>query len=208
MTRCWGEEITRRGGGSPTASQLAELICVSCHRGKLRWTKVPVQKQQTNKKTEKPKREPKNIETRKKYLERPEMSRNATKFQKLNLVFKICTPKKLINLLTSDENASHHNKNNKCAHWPVVTAAKNRTSSFFRPFGTDSLAWGKFRRTRLSFLLGSGVNVNPCTWKYSPLSSLLNDKPPNFLFRSICSLNKSRKRLECLKICCNFILWP
>ena len=53
----------RRGGGSPPPSQLAGLIRVSCHRGKLRQTKVPVQKQQTNEKTEKPEREPKNIET-------------------------------------------------------------------------------------------------------------------------------------------------
>ena len=54
----------RRGGGSPPASQLAELILISCHCGKLRRTKVPVQKQQTNKKQKSPKGNQKNIETR------------------------------------------------------------------------------------------------------------------------------------------------
>ena len=44
----WGNNLGR-GGGSPPASQLAELFWVSCHLGKLRRTKVPVQKQQTNK---------------------------------------------------------------------------------------------------------------------------------------------------------------
>ena len=55
----------RSGGGSPPASQLAELIWVNCHRGKLRWTKVPVQKHQINKKQKSPKGNQKNIETRK-----------------------------------------------------------------------------------------------------------------------------------------------
>ena len=57
------EEIMRRGGGSPPASQLAELIWDSCHRGKLWQTKVPVQKQQTNKKQKKSPKGTKNIET-------------------------------------------------------------------------------------------------------------------------------------------------
>ena len=55
ITQCRGEEIMRRGGGSPPASQLAELIWVSCHHRKLRRAKVPVQKQQTNKKQKSPK---------------------------------------------------------------------------------------------------------------------------------------------------------
>ena len=53
ITQCRGEEILRTGGGSPPASQQAELISISCHRGKLRRTKVPLQKQQTNKKQKK-----------------------------------------------------------------------------------------------------------------------------------------------------------
>ena len=53
MTQCRGEEIMRRGGGSPPARQLAELIWVSCHWGKLRQTKVPVQKQETTKRKQK-----------------------------------------------------------------------------------------------------------------------------------------------------------
>ena len=52
-------KYNEEGRWFPPASQLAELIWVSCHRGKLRWTKVPVKKQQTNQKTEKPERDPK-----------------------------------------------------------------------------------------------------------------------------------------------------
>ena len=55
----WGNNLGR-AGGSPPASQLAELFWVSCHREKLWRTKVLFQKQQTNKNRKSLKREPKN----------------------------------------------------------------------------------------------------------------------------------------------------